>query len=70
MSKLINSLVSISYDKNRDGKWPLKSAILFGNHKNNTSSPLVYISKPKHVTQEDFDEILDRLQISLQTRIV
>lgn len=63
---LTSKLRSIEYDKNRNHVFGIKSAILWGHHKEGGTSPLIYISKPKHVSQEDFEEVLDKLDISLR----
>ena len=63
---LLNTLKSISCDKNKSRFLNIKSVIVWG-HREKGSFPLLYIKKPKHVSQEDFDEIIDHLEIMLYT---
>ena len=42
-----------------------KSVILF-QMKGNVASPLLYINKPKHINEEEFNKILDRIQIYIK----
>lgn len=62
---ILNKLKSIEFDKNRTKIFGIKSGILWGNFDNNSSSPLLYISKPKHISQEDFEILLDKIKITL-----
>ena len=67
MSKLFESIKAIEFDKNRDKKFGLKSAILWAHSKNtNGIYPLVYISKPKGLSQEEFDEVIDHLHLDIR----
>jgi hypothetical protein len=53
------------FDRNKNKIFGIKSGIIWGHsRKINSISPLVYISKPKHVSQEEFDEILEKIRIS------
>lgn len=61
---MINQLDRICYDKNEDKIFGIKSAILWGIRGNN-QFPLLYFSKPKSISEEDYKEILDNLQISM-----
>lgn len=64
---IIAKLRSIEYDKNRTKIFGLKSAILWGHFKEDSNTmPLLYISKPKHITQEEYEDLLDRLEINLK----
>jgi len=66
MSDIIKNLRSIEFDKNRRKIFGIKSGIVWGYSKNtNSSSPLLYISKPKHISQEDFEFMLERLEVGL-----
>lgn len=63
---ILKTIRSIEFDKNKKKIFGIKSAILWGHsNKSNSCSPLIYITKPKHVTQEDFDEILEKLDINI-----
>lgn len=64
---IIDKIRSIEYDKNRRKIFGIKSAILWGHSKDtNGTFPLLYISKPKHITQEEYEDLLDRLEINLK----
>ena len=53
------------FDKNKEKIFGIKSGIVWGHSKTkNSISPLLYISKPKHVSQEDFEELLETIRIS------
>lgn len=41
-----------------------KSCIIWARHKH-IKAPVAYISKPKHVPQEVFNEFMDNIQISI-----
>lgn len=62
---ILDKIKSFEYDKNRKRIFGIKSAIVWG-HFEGVMSPLFYITKPKHISQEDFDAILDRLEISIK----
>ena len=64
---IIDKIRSIEYDKNRSKIFGIKSAILWGHSKDtNSTFPLLYISKPKYITQEEYEDLLDRLEINLK----
>ena len=63
---ILDNIKSFEYDKNRDRIFGIKSAIVWGHSERGTIAPLFYISKPKHINQEDFDYILDRLEITIK----
>lgn len=48
--------IHLSIDKSKTFR---KSVIIFKKIEPNTSVPLAYISKPKHISQEEFDNFLD-----------
>jgi hypothetical protein len=65
---MLDNLRSFEFDRNKKRIFGIKSAIVWGHSKtSNSSSPLLYISKPKHVSQEDFDFILDHLDLTFYT---
>ena len=66
MKTILDQIKSFEYDKNRKKLFGIKSAIIWG-HSNRTNSifPMLYISKPKHISQEDYELLLDKLQISI-----
>lgn len=61
---IFNKLRSFSFDKNEKHIFGIKSAIVWG-HSNisNSESPILYISKPKHISQEEYEELLDSIDI-------
>lgn len=64
--KLRKQLATIEYDKNRNKIFGIKSAIIWGRKKeSNGMTPILYISKPKHVSLEDFEDLLDNLKIEI-----
>lgn len=61
---ILDDIKAFEFDKNKDHKYGLKSAIIWGYAKSvNSCSPLLYISKPKALTEEEFNDLLDRLNI-------
>ena len=64
---ILDRIRSIEFDRNRKKVLGIKSAVLWAHSKdNNGSYPLLYISKPKHISQEDYDFMLDRLDINIR----
>ena len=64
---IIENLRSIEYDKNEDNKFNIKSGIVWGHSKiTNGCYPILYISKPKHLSREDFKYLLDHLKLSFR----
>ena len=67
MSNILDSIKSFGYDKNRNGIFGLKSAVVWGHSKeSNSIFPLLYISKPKSVRQEDYELLLDKIDIEIR----
>lgn len=63
---IIESIRSFEYDKNRKNIFGIKSAIVWGHSKNtNGCFPMLYISKPKGISKEDYDLLLDKIQIEI-----
>jgi hypothetical protein len=64
---ILERIRSFEFDKNRNKVFGIKSAIVWG-HSNETNStfPLFYISKPRSVSQEDFDLMLDKIDIIIR----
>ncbi len=67
MSTILDQIKSFEYDKNKNKLFGIKSAIIWG-HSNRTNGifPMLYISKPKHISQEDYELLLDNLEISIK----
>ena len=61
---IFKTIRAIELDTNKKRNFGLKSAVLWG-HSNNSNScaPLLYISKPKHISQEDFDYMVSKIDI-------
>jgi len=59
---IFDKLKSFEFDKNKNKIYGIKSAIIWGNTETGTS-PILYISKPKHVSQEDYNELLNSIDI-------
>ena len=52
---------------NEDKIFGIKSAIIFGINKNeNSSSPLLYLTKPKNITDEQYKELISRIKITFK----
>jgi hypothetical protein len=70
MSKetILDRIRSFEFDKNRKAIFGIKSGIVWGHsNKINGSFPMLYISKPKGINQEDFELLLDKLDISIRS---
>ena len=63
---ILNKIQSFEFDKNRGKIFGVKSAVIFGHSKEGSSFPILYISKPKHISQEDYELLLDRLDIQIR----
>jgi hypothetical protein len=62
---ILSKLRSIEFDRNRNGIFGIKSAIIWGHHKDtNSSSALLYLTKPKHISNEDYNEMINSINIS------
>ena len=62
---ITDKIKSIEFDRNKNHIFGIKSGILWGRF-NTGSSPLLYISKPKHISQEDFEYLLSHIDIELR----
>lgn len=66
---IFDTIRSFEFDKNRNHIFGLKAGIVWGHsNKSNSSSPLLYISKPKSVSQEEFEELLDAIDIDFKSK--
>jgi hypothetical protein len=66
---ILDKIKSFEFDKNRNKLFGIKSGIVWAHSKDvNGSYPLLYISKPKHISQEDFEFILEHMDIILYTK--
>lgn len=67
---ILDGISSFEYDKNRNNIFGIKSGIVWGHsNKSNSSFPMLYISKPKGISKEDFDLLLDKLEININNKI-
>jgi len=64
---IFNKIKSFEFDRNRQHLFGIKSGIVWGNGEKGTS-PILYISKPKHISQEDFEELLNSIDIQFIKR--
>jgi hypothetical protein len=63
---IIDRIKSFEFDRNRNNVFGIKAAIVWARTEEGfTLYPLLYISKPRWITQKDYDDILDRLQLSI-----
>lgn len=61
---ILNEIRSFEFDKNRKKIFGIKSGIVWGHSKDtNVSFPMLYISKPKWITEEQFNELLNSIDI-------
>lgn len=65
--KITEKIKSFEYDKNRKGIFGIKSAVVWGHLKDkNQSFPLLYITKPKGISQSDYELLLDKIDIQIR----
>ena len=48
----------------------IRKSIIIYQIKGSVHSPVVYLSKPKWITDEDFNDLLDRMQIMIKPKEV
>ena len=61
---IFDRIRSFEFDRNETHIYGIKSGIVWGHSKEtNSCSPILYISKPKGVSQEDFELLLDCLEL-------
>ena len=62
---IFKDLKSFEFSTNKEHAFGVKSGIVWGNsNKSNCVYPLLYISKPKGISEEDYNELLDSLEIA------
>jgi hypothetical protein len=61
---IIERIEAIEFDKNKNKIFGIKSAILWA-YSGNGAFPLLYLSKPRHLSQEDYHEIISRVKINI-----
>lgn len=61
---IFEKIRSFEFDKNKNKIFGIKSAIVWGHSKEKSfTSPLLYIIKPKYISQEEYEELLDSIDI-------
>ena len=61
---IFKKIKSFEFDRNANRILGIKSAILWGhNTDTNRAFPLLYISKPKHISDEEYKELIDHIEI-------
>lgn len=64
---ILDKIKSFEYDKNRCHILGIKSAVIWGHLKDSNSLfPLLYISKPRNISQEDYELLLNKIDISIR----
>lgn len=64
---VLEKIKSFEYDKNRSHAFGIKSAIVWGHSKDSGSLfPMLYIQKPKHLSQKDYELLLNQIDISIR----
>ena len=63
---ITDKIQSIEFDKNEKHEFGIKSTIIWGHsNENNVTYPLLYISKPKHISEEDYRYMINKLEIHM-----
>lgn len=64
---ILDKIKSFEFDKNRNKIFGIKSGIVWG-HSNESNSifPMLYISKPRNISQEDFELLLNKIDITIR----
>ena len=63
---ILDNVKSIEFDKNLNHIFGIKSGILWAHSKDGSGTfPLLYISKPKNISREDFEALLERISITV-----
>lgn len=67
---ILDRMRSFEYDKNRDRIFGIESAIVWCNSKDDNGAvfPILYISKSKHISQEDYELLLDNIEIRIKNK--
>ena len=63
----LDKIKSISIDLNKEKIFGITSAILWGHIKDkNSITPLIYFRKPKHISQEDFEDMISKINVTFK----
>lgn len=61
---IFDKIKSFEFDKNETKIFRIKSAIVWGHSsRTNGSFPILYIRKPKGITEEEYRELIDSINI-------
>lgn len=62
---IFDKIRSVEVDKNKNKIFGIKSAIIWA-HSNQTNStyPLLYLRKPKNITDEEYKELIDSINVT------
>lgn len=67
---IFDRIRSVEFDRNKNKVFGIKSAIVWGHSKDtNGSFPLLYISKPKHISEEEYKELIEAISIEFILKI-
>lgn len=67
MKSIFNKIKSFELDKNQNKIFGIKSAIIWGNSsENNSMFPLLYLRKPKNISDEEYSELINSIQINFK----
>lgn len=64
----IKRIKYLSLDQNKSKVYGIKSPIIWA-CENRQSYPIAYLKKPKHLSQEEFEDILNRIEIKFNISI-
>lgn len=64
---IFKNIRSFEFDKNKKHIFGIKSAIIWG-HSSRTNGifPLLYLRKPKSISEEDYNELIEHIEISFK----
>lgn len=63
-------ILKVELDKNKNKIFGIRSAILWGFIKDNVSCPIIYLRKPKYMSDEEFESVLDMLEIKIKDNML
>lgn len=61
--------LKLELEKNKDKVFGARSAILWGYTEATTAYAIVYLKKPKYMSEEEFEDILDGLEIGIKNHM-
>lgn len=66
---ILDKIKSFEFDKNENKIFGIKSAIIWG-HSNRTNGifPLLYLRKPKHISEEEYQELINSIDIHFKIK--